>query len=209
MNINAFLSRLFHSRIPFLVIITILLTAAVSQGSDSKKAGGFVIDSKRPYIDIVFDKIGERHPVFPGESNQGLWLRLRNNCIYTVNVQILTDPNKNQGKLVVHEVFSTSNKDLLAGLLGSSSEKSAIAQPQGYRGIDVVNTVPVMPSQELLFSVPLKHVARDWAIRIEVDIEIPGPTRGIQPRIFVEYFFAYLPDEAKALSDRMLAGNLR
>jgi hypothetical protein len=205
MKIRSFLSWLSLSPIPRLAIVAILLSTAVSQGGDSKERG-FAIDPKRPYIDIVFNKIEERQPVFSSESKQGLWLSLRNNCTYTIKVHILNASNKNPGMLLIHDVFSTMG--WMDSPPGSLSENEAIAQPRGYRGIDVVNSVEVLPSHELLFSVPLEHVTRNWAIRVEVYLKIPGPTYGFQPRTLVEYRFEYLPDKAKSLSDKMLAGGL-
>lgn len=189
-------------------ILGILLCAVITYGGTSEK-GGFVIDPKRPYADIVFSRIGERSPVFPGESKQGLWLALRNNCVYAIRVRILTTPNQNPGMIVAHEVFSTVPKSATPAPAGSLMSSPAMSQPQGYTGTDVVSNREVLPSHELLFSIPLEHVTRNWAIRVEVDLEIPRPEKGIEPRTFVEFYFSGLSPGAQHLSDQMLAGALR
>lgn len=192
-----------------LCIFSILvLSSVVSHGGDSRKSG-FVIDPKRPYIDIVFSRVGERHPVWPGESKHGLWLVLRNNCIYPIRVRLLNRSNENPGRLLAHEVFSIAGRFSTPAPPGSLTANPALTQPQGYPVGDVVNAAEVLPSHELLFSVPLENVSRNWAIRIEVDLEIPRPKTGIQPRTLVEFGFSELSPEAQHLSDQMLAGTLR
>lgn len=62
------------------------------------------IDHSRPFIDIVFERFGRRAPVFSGETERGVWLRLRNNCIVPIKVNVLRRKNENEGALVVHEV---------------------------------------------------------------------------------------------------------
>jgi hypothetical protein len=186
----------------------LLLSSVVSHGGGSMK-GGFVIDPKRPYIDIAFSRVGDRHPVFPGESKHGLWLVLRNNCIYPIRVRILTTPNENPGRLVAHDVFSTAARFSTPVPPGSLTANPALTQPLGYTVADVVNTQELLPSHDLLFSLPLEHVSRNWSISVEVDLEIPRPKTGNQPRTFADFYFSQLSPEAQHLSDQMLAGTLR
>ena len=191
----------------YVLSFTMLLIFSTISLCNSKEQRGLVINSSRPYIDIAFQGVGKRYPIFPDESDQGLWLTLRNNCAYRIQVRTLTLPNKNQGVLLAHEVISAP-KSLFATPPppGVAPEASRLSEPTNYAGVGhIVNNQEVPPSGEISFSVPLDHVTRDRSIRLEVELEIPRPKSGHQPRIFVEFYWTDLPVDAQRLSDQILS----
>lgn len=174
----------------------------------------FVIDNSRPWIDIAFRRAGKRRPVSPGESDQGLWLALRNNCRYVIRVLEFSPPeeNENAGTLLVHDVIPAAVISPIAPLPPGAPAAIILAnaklrKPPGYPFGDAGVSVAVQPGKELLFSVPLESVTLKWFIRIQVDLRIPGD-RGVQPLVFVDFDFWQLPKDAQNLSDQMLDGAL-
>jgi len=89
------------------VWIGMVLLLSASSVAEQPQESSFVLDNSRPWIDIAFRKVGRRVPVFPTESEHGVWLALRNNCRYSIGVETmetLDEPNKNEGTLLVYDV---------------------------------------------------------------------------------------------------------
>lgn len=158
------------------------------------------IDPSRPYIDIVYESSGKRVPVFEGEGDAGIWLRLRNNSVVPIKVHTLHRPNANPGSLLVHEVANERGSPVM-NLAGA---RPAIAKPLGYSAPDVLSDEDVEPAGSLLFSVPVSHVTRRWSVRIEVFLPQPTGGPGKQPRTFVEFDWAALPHKAREAADAVL-----
>jgi len=59
-------------------VFAVLLVLA-GQAS-AQKPYAFIVDASKPYVYLAFDHAGRREPAREGESPQGLWLRLINNC---------------------------------------------------------------------------------------------------------------------------------
>jgi hypothetical protein len=193
----------------------LLLLSASSLAAPGQESG-FVLDDSRAWIDIAYRRVGKRVPVFPKESEHGLWLALRNNCRYPIRVETLDtldEPNKNEGKLLVHDVVpivtSIYSTPLPPGAPAAKILANAkLEKPPGYAlPGDFAIDAEVKPGKELLFSVPLESVTRKWFIRMRIDFRIPGD-RGVQPLVFVDFHFSQLPDDVERLSDELLDGTL-
>jgi hypothetical protein len=69
-----------------------LVATALAQEDQS----GFLLDASRPFVYVAFDHTGPRQQVTQGESPNGLWLRLVNNCKIPIEVRTFdlgtTDP---------------------------------------------------------------------------------------------------------------------
>lgn len=194
---------------------TLLLLSASSLAAPAQESC-FVIDNSRPWIDIAFRRVGKRVPVFPTESEHGLWLALRNNCRYPIRVDTMEwsdQPNKNEGTLLVYDVVpyvpSISTTPLPPGAPATKILANAkLERPPGYAlPGDFAIAAEVKPGKELLFSVPLESVTRKWFIRIWIDFRIPGD-KGVQPLVFVEFDFSQFPKDVQSLSDELLDGTL-
>lgn len=160
------------------------------------------VDPSRPYIDIVYESSGKRVPVFEGESDAGIWLRLRNNLVVPIKVHTLHRANGNPGSLLVHEVANEQGSPVM-NLLGV---RPAITKPLGYSAQDVLSDDEIAPAGSLLFSVPVSHVTRRWSVRVEVFLPEPTGGPGRQPRTFVEFDWAALPEKAREAADAALWG---
>jgi hypothetical protein len=83
------------------------------------------LDSSRPYVQIVFDHFGKRIPVFDGEPSVGIWLRLYNNCILPIRVNVISGENRNAGLLVAHEVIEGRSSVLaVQGTTGPEAQEA-------------------------------------------------------------------------------------
>lgn len=161
------------------------------------------IDSKRPYVDVVFERYGKRRPVFEGDGELGVWLRLRNNCILPLKVYVLRRRNENEGVLLVHRIFEESNT-LMAPPVKS---QVMVQRPNGYVNTDLVSLITIESKASALFSVPLFHVTRSWDLQIEIFLQDPSSDTGKQPRVFVNFDWFSLSKEAQVASDKMLFGH--
>src|SRR5256885_1870233 len=101
---------------------TLLVAAQPSQN-------GLFIRPDRPWVDISFDRYGPRQPVLPGESSTGFWLKLRNNCIYTIKVLLTPDTkgnvfvlNKDADSLIYYEVREVSRSGVPPPPSGTPAE---------------------------------------------------------------------------------------
>ena len=188
-------------RMMFSLLGVFLLQGATAQ--TPLAVPSIAIDPSRPYIDIVFDRCGKRTPVFEGEGESGLWLKIRNNSILPIKVDALRRHNENPGKLFVDEIVEEPSLpvDSIVG------HQPTIGKPIGYWGTDIASSEEIEPGGSLLFSVPLRHVTRRWSIRVEVFLLGPSVGRGKQPRTFVEFDWATLPPDARRASDAELFGS--
>ncbi len=160
------------------------------------------IDGSRPYIDVVFERL---EPAVPGPAmarSQGLRLKLRNNCILPLEVD-LAGNSPGSDLLLRHEVIEVARRYPAVG-----DKPYAVTKPSGYAGIDVVNSLELKPGGEVSFSVPLTHVTRAWFIRIAVTLVHPVIAKGVQPRTYVEFDWSALPPEVRQASDRVLYGKV-
>jgi hypothetical protein len=180
--------------------VALALLAATALGQTS--APSISLDPSRPYIDIVFDRLGKRAPVFDGEPDEGVWLRLRNNCVLPVHVQVLGRPHQNPGYIIPHEVVSEAR----TRLWDPKAPKPKVSKPEGYGSPDVVNSREIPPGGDLVFSVPLRQVTRNWSIRVEVSLVHQTIPKGNEPRTFVDFDWWGLSPEARKMSDADLFG---
>jgi hypothetical protein len=164
------------------------------------------IDRNRPYIDIVLARTGERTPIFDGEITDGMWLRLRNNCILPIKVNVLRRKSKDSdGFLVVHQVVEYGRVRNAPQVRESLTE----LKPTGYENPGLIRSEIVSPGSSIVFSVPINHVSRYWYLQVEVDIQIPHAASGRQPRLFVEFEWSGLDKRTQAMIDELLAKSER
>lgn len=140
----------------------------------------FVINPKRPYVYLRFERIGEERQRQDGEPRTRVWFRLVNNCRVPITVGTYGVPDGTpEGEvgliygiaalpkaavgggipaipLVNEETSSASNKD--GGQIPSGTDYSS-------------ETVP--PGASLLFSVPISHLSERWRIEIPYEFGVP------------------------------------
>lgn len=154
----------------FLSVLLMLGVSAVPACTSARMPGQLSIRADRPYVDIVFDLVGPRVPVLPGESNEGAWLRLRNNTAFPLRLSQLTPTGSvvNNGLLLPYEIVYSPGQVV-------SLFVPPAASIGGYRSSSDLSGAFLLidPGGEVAFSVPVEHLFADCALEVRATIEIP------------------------------------
>lgn len=151
-------------------VTSAVLLVAVLCGACSHLTGPRLVrEHDRPYVDIVLDHLGPRSPVLPGESDEGLWLRLRNNTGYQLEVQTLLADDGGRYVLRYDVVFWA------AGLyIGPTRTWARLGGYDQYvAGLSPRVPTSVAPGRELLFSVPLTALSLTTAVQVHARLQVP------------------------------------
>ena len=189
------------TRIALLVSLTLIATTATAQN----KAHGFVLDESKPYVYIQFDHVGKRSPLSEDEATSGLWLRLVNNCRVPISLRVFDVGKENPGVGVYDEIISAPVSGF--GYVDASGvshgfNTSLEKPPKGYSPDEVSSSTVVASGGTLLFSVPNNHVSQSWHLRVEFQLEPPRKGGGLQPRSFVEFTWAMIPEKDRTTDHR-------
>jgi hypothetical protein len=140
-----------------LLIVGLLLNSFGQAPNDTSLDFNSVrLDKNKPSIYITFERRGKRQPLYEGEVDEGVWLRLHNNTRWTVYLC----------------TFGVENSYGDVGLFYSVERRSPQYRmadsriPLGYQPGHVCHMVNLEPGTSLLFSVPADHVAPGLKIRI-------------------------------------------
>jgi hypothetical protein len=203
-----------------LASVVLLTVATASLLAQSSKTSGtdFLIDVNRPFVYVNFDRIGLGIPRDTTEPNSRIWLRLRNNCRLGIVVRAngLPDGSPKDEVGLEYEVvanpatnvfsFSTPNADKRESGQSGNSQTEKIKSDEISRGYmeEAASSVTIGPGQEILFSMPINHLSKQWHVEIPFDFGLPpgkGPlssnTVGL-PVMAVHYAVWDLPRNAQA-----------
>jgi hypothetical protein len=178
------------------LLLLLLLTAATVAFAQNSR-GPFLLDTNKPYVYLAFDHVGQRTPLFEGESKQGVWLRFVNNCRIPVTIGSFGPGNHDPGIGVLHEVVPIP-KTGSGGIPASAdprSEESGKA-PEGYSS-EVYSLTTVKPGESVLFSFPLEHLSPDWYVRVRFTLAVSSNKVGDQPYSFADFRWEQLPKDVR------------
>lgn len=144
--------------------------------------------SDQPSIYIAFDKRGKRTPLFQGETDQGIWLRLHNNTRWTIYLCTFGVDKEfgDYGIFYDIEVRPTWKTRI---------DPAHVAT--GYQVAHVCNVHDLEPGKSWLFSLPESHLAKGLRIKVAFSFswERYGDVlAGLEPQHAVLY---QLPDDPK------------
>ena len=184
-------------------ILAILVTCNLLQpgagaARSQYKTSNFIIDPTKPYVYLKFDHTGPRRPVSRHEPDQGLWIRIVNNCQIPIVVATFNPETGDAGIAVYDDIVPV---DLHPPPLGyvlrpgemSSSPAEEPKPPNGYSQSDLLTTSTIEPGKNLLFSVPINHVGRTWELQIKFYLELPGGSYGYGPRSLLSFGWSDIP----------------
>jgi hypothetical protein len=120
------------------------------------------LDLRKPSAFITFEKAGKRTPAREGESDEGIWLRLHNNCKWKLYLKTYGADNENNEYRVSYDV------QLIPGLEWRRKE---VELPQGYRIINNARIRAIDPGKSIVFSVPREHLKDGFSILINFSYE--------------------------------------
>lgn len=188
-----------------LIVLGGLLTTANAQNGASRS---FVLNEAKPYVYIAFDHAGPRKPLGPGETEQGFWLKLVNNCRVPVTVATFETGTGDPGIGVFDDVVPYQ-AGRVRGVPGPQAETPSKAPgdgqselttkpPEGYFA-EVSSTTTVAPGESVLFSVPSNHLNPKWYLRVRFALAVSPNRIGDQPYSYADFRWEQLPDSAKIL----------
>jgi len=172
------------------LLAVFIAVAQVSSMTGHIPPNQFVINKSEPYVYIKFDHMGKRKPTTEGESPEGVWLRVVNNCNLPITILTFDLGTGDRGVGVPYSVVPVS------GFRGPSEEQLK-TMPSGYV-TDVGTSSEIPPGGDLLFSVPLNRITPQWYIQIRFDFALSGPKEGYNPYSLVDFRWDDLPDRYRA-----------
>ena len=151
------------------------------------------LDSTKPFAYVKFDHTGPRQPLRPDEPSQGLWLRLVNNSVLPISMRVhgsLTDPEMTILEDVVTPRMRTIPK---AGFVDYGP------MPHGYAtAADVTSILTLQPGENVLFSVPVNHVAPGWFLQVAFQFDLPPVKHGAaQPVCYAGFDWDDIPEKSR------------
>jgi hypothetical protein len=140
------------------------------------------INSERPFVYLEFVRVGARQPLAEGEGRLGIWIRLRNNSIYPLDLD-------------VYHVDSAKAEVALRHTVVAVGQPGLRRVPVGYDTSDTGSQITVKPGGSRLFSIPAEHVAPDWYVRVKFEMRLPQTPKGRTPTTFVDFVWTDIPLE--------------
>ena len=126
----------------------------------------------KPHLFISFQREGQSSPLYEGDSNRRVWLRLNNNSKWSI--MFCAGPiDKEYGELEV--VYQLEGVDSSVNLPSTRSSDTC-----GYRTL--------RPGKSILFSIPREHLADGLAIRIRYVYQWELDADGVDDKAEPEHF---------------------
>jgi len=155
-----------------LILILLCLIPIVSSAQNDAKqscSDTYLLNTKCPSVYVSFERFGKRNPLYPGESNEGVWLRFHNNTKWNVTIKTL-------GTKEEYGDFHTFYEIDVVGRKRGKADSSEV--PIGYRMGHISSVYTLKPGGSFLFSVPREHLATDLFLQIEFSYEWEQNGRG-------------------------------
>jgi hypothetical protein len=177
-----------------LLASALLLALPLKQESNHR----FVLNDTKPYAFLQFDHTGPRKPIQAGETTQGLWLKIVNNCEVPISVKTYGSTPGDPEVSVLDEVIPVQGgfSVLEDAEQASGSERNLHAlMPHGY-STEVSPLARILPGTSLLFSVPRNHVGLNWFLRVKVTLDVSQPSAGLGPWTQLDFFNGQIPPKS-------------
>lgn len=158
----------------FLLSAFCLIT--ISLGAQQKRVARQGADVRlvkdKPSVYITFERFGEREPLKPSESREGIWLRFHNNTKWPISFRAFGVPKELGEVGMYYEIEELPQAPLERGSSsGSSAEKKEDIKrksdlPIGYDPGDSFSVISIESGDSISFSVPSEHLAEGLYLRI-------------------------------------------
>jgi len=144
------------------------------QQSSQNKSGSILIRKDRPSVYIEFERSGKAPPLFEGEKEERIWLRLQNNIQWAIEFCSFSVKDQYGGAGIVYEVKRYRPS---IGMIEVSSTRSALPKernqqepartPQGYSTADTCTPYYLDSGKSVVFSIPREHLGKNLYIEFE------------------------------------------
>ena len=145
--------RLSMKKIPsnFLVIVCVLTLAIVT---NAQQTGALIINIAKPSVFISFVKKGQMPPLYQGDSDQRIWLRLTNNT----RLSLFTCDSS------VPQEYGEAG--LRRAVYRSTGLKRVLMESLGEGGIDSCHVREIKSGKAILFSLPAEELQTGMIIQV-------------------------------------------
>lgn len=180
-------------KVVWLCCVLLLLSAVDCGEVRCQNQPKLALDSTKPFAYIEFDHTGQREPEAPDEPSRGLWLRLVNNSVLPILVRVHNSQTVADRTIV---------EDVVTGFQIRRIPKSGFfdygPMPAGYTSAsDVAGTEKIGPGKELMFSVPINHVAPAWFLQVGFQFDLPSVEHGgAQPVCYAGFDWDDIPEKS-------------
>jgi hypothetical protein len=156
----------------FLLVTFCLITISIGaqQKRVARKGADVRLVKGKPSVYITFERFGEREPLEPGESREGIWLRFHNNTKWPISFRAFGVPRELGEVGMYYEIEELPQSPLERGSHSSTEAKEEIKRkseiPIGYLPGDSFDVISIESGDSILFSVPSDHLAEGLYLRI-------------------------------------------
>lgn len=180
-----------------LIFVALLIISSASLYGQKSEEASVLLNKKRASVYIDFEKSGKEQPLFEGESNQRIWLKLQNNSKWAINFCSFRVEKKYGDLGVVYDVKRLNQ-------IGGTYTTEQLAQieremqnpiPEGYSTADTCSEFELASGKSILFSIPKEHLKKRLYIQIKFSYEweMKYPESGGTPSNYVFFGYSNLP----------------
>lgn len=192
-----------------LVPLVCLSTASGLKQSNQDKGSSMLIRKDRPSVYIEFERSGKAPPLFEGEKEERIWLRLHNNTKWKIEFCSFSVNGKYGGTGIVYEVKRNRTTSATVGvdergsgtstLPGDKSQQADIKTPQGYSTGDTCTPYYLASGKSVVFSLPREHLGKNLYIEFEFwpEWENRDNELGSFPQSYVSFSNQELPSNER------------
>jgi hypothetical protein len=155
----------------FLLVTFCLITISIGaqQKRVARKGADVRLVKGKPSVYITFERLGEREPLEPGESREGIWLRFHNNTKWPISFRSFGVPKELGEVGMYYEIEELPQSPLERGSHSSTEAKEEIKRkseiPIGYLPGDSFDVISIESGDSILLGVshPIYgDLASDW-----------------------------------------------
>jgi hypothetical protein len=161
------MKMVFLSLIAFCLIVT---SIDAQQKKISRRRDDVRLMKDKPSVYISFERFGEREPLEPGESREGIWLRFHNNTKWPIFFRAFSVPKELGEAGMYYEIRELPQASVERGSPSSSKTKEDIKQKTdlstGYQPVDSFSVISIESGDSILFSIPSEHLAEGLYLRM-------------------------------------------
>ena len=149
------------------LLLCLLPVAGQQRGKGETRA--MLVRKDRPSVYIEFERSGKAPPLFEGEKEDRIWLRLQNNSKWTIEFCSFSVKEQYGGTGVVYQVkgYGSSLGVERSTLQRNENQQEQTKLPQGYSTGDTCTAYHLSSGKFVEFSVPRAHLMKNLYLEIE------------------------------------------
>ena len=173
--------------------LALLIIVDSFHGARCQNQPKLALDSTKPFVYVKFDHSGPRSPQRSDEPSQGLWLRLVNNSVLPIFMRVHSSIDDPEMTILEDVVTPQIRRIPKTGFVDYGP------MPHGYAtAADVTSVLTLKPGENVLFSVPVNHVAPGWFLQVAFQFDVPPVEHGAaQPVCYAEFDWDDIPEKSR------------